>query len=507
MKAHKRVKTKQVVFCVAYCIVLSALCYGCSPLIRFYSTDSSVFYSIGKAMTQGTVVYRDVFDHKGIWLYFFNYIGAGLDRLLGGYGMSIVEATVYFAIITSVDRILSLFIKKDNCRIILSCLFLGLSLNYFTYQGGNYSETYALAFQMISCALITKYWFGDKVYDGHPPIYMFIHGICSGICLFLRMNLVGIWIPFGIALAIELIKNKKYKNLLINLIALLFGVALATLPVMVYGLTHDCIKDMVFCMFTYNMSYVGDGASVSSFIKELLLQGASAILILCLISAIAIATSKKLPKTFRLMFSVGYIFVLYVTFMGMRAYGHYYQVLIPYTIPIFVFLGIKLENANISTEKTSTFAVLLLACFAITILGNMRAIIKFGPFENEYGYLYDTVQKANEYISADEDKSLLTTSNLMQAYVITDTIPTTKYPYIPGAELPEACEAMFENILSGNYKYIFGTGYENGYWAISSGTQRDEINSFISENYTPISTSDKYTYVMFMRNDDNGGIA
>ena len=506
LRADDRIRVKQVVLYAAYCLLLAAICYGFSPLIKYYSTDSSVFYSIGNAMTEGMAPYKDIFDHKGLWVYLFNYFGASLNAVFCGWGMCIIEVFMYLAIIIAADSIFSLFVKKEKIRILFACLFLGFSLNYFTYQGGNYTETYALAFQMISCALMTKYWFGDKVYDGHPPIYMFIHGLCSGICVFLRMNLVGIWIPFGIALAIELLKNKKYKNLLVNLLALLCGVALATLPIAVYGIANDCIEDMVFCVFTYNMSYVGDGTSTLRFVKELLLQGASAVLILGLISTTVVAASKNTPKTFKWIFSVGYIFVLYVTFMGMRAYGHYYQVLIPYTIPIFVVLGVELERKHFSIEKGSTFAIALLVCFTITILGNMRAIIKFGPFDNEYRYLYDTIQEANEYISVDKDKSLLTTSNLMQAYVITDTTPTTKYPYVPGAELPEASKAMYENILSGNYRYIFGVGYEEGYWTISSGTQRDEINKFISENYVPISTSDKYSYVMFMHNDDNGGI-
>lgn len=499
----EELKAKKVIWYAVYCLLLVVLCYGFSPLLRFYSTDSSVFYSIGNSMTQGTVVYRDIFDHKGLWIYLFNYIGAVLNNMLGGWGMCIVEAIVYLTIAITADRIFALFIKNEKVRVLSACIFLGFSLNFFTYQGGNYTETYALALQMISCMLIAKFWFNNQRTNRHPPIYMFIHGICSGICLFLRMNLVGIWIPFGIALAIELIKDKKYKNLLLNLFALLCGVALAALPVVIYGIANDCIKDMVFCMFTYNMSYVGDGASPLGFIKELFLQGASVVLILGLISATAVSVSKKIPKTFKWMYSLGYIFVLYVTFMGMRAYGHYYQVLIPYTIPIFIFWGIKIENMHF-TERGSALAILLLACFAITILGNMRAIIKFGPFDNEYKYLYDTVQRANEYIATDEDKSMLTTSNLMQAYVITGTTPTTKYPYIPGAELPEAGKAMYENILSGDYKYIFGVGYEDGYWEICSGTKQAEINKFISENYVPISTSDKYSYVVFMRNDDNG---
>ena len=52
------------------------LCNGSSPVVGGRKTDSSVFFAIGRAMASGKVPYRDLFDHKGWYLYLFNCLGA-----------------------------------------------------------------------------------------------------------------------------------------------------------------------------------------------------------------------------------------------------------------------------------------------------------------------------------------------------------------------------------------------------------------------------------------------
>ena len=46
---------------------------GILPTIRENLVDKAVFVYIGEAMRNGQVPYRDIFDHKGPFLYFINY--------------------------------------------------------------------------------------------------------------------------------------------------------------------------------------------------------------------------------------------------------------------------------------------------------------------------------------------------------------------------------------------------------------------------------------------------
>lgn len=39
-------------------------------------TDSSVYVVMGRAMKHGKIMYKEIFDHKGLYMYFLNYIAA-----------------------------------------------------------------------------------------------------------------------------------------------------------------------------------------------------------------------------------------------------------------------------------------------------------------------------------------------------------------------------------------------------------------------------------------------
>ena len=61
--------------------VLLALCSKSSPLYAFNDwMDANIFFTMGRSMLGGRVLYRDVFDHKGPVLYLLY----GLAGLVGG---------------------------------------------------------------------------------------------------------------------------------------------------------------------------------------------------------------------------------------------------------------------------------------------------------------------------------------------------------------------------------------------------------------------------------------
>lgn len=474
-------------------------CYGFSPLIRFYSSDSSVFYCMGKAMMHGAAAYTDFFDHKGIWLYFLNCLGYAADQVLHGWGMYLVESLFGFSNLVVLDRIIGIFVPEKKARVLSVVLFFGFSLNYFTYMGGNYSETYALTFQLISVLLVLRYYMSGAA--DHPPVYMLIHGICSGVCLLLRPNLVAIWVPFGVFLLIRLAAQRRFVNIAQNFLTLLCGVALAVLPALLYAVLHRNLDDMLFCMLTFNTLYLDEGGSITQLLRGVLCSGASLVFYACVAGTVIVWRS-ALARQLKWLITVDFAFVLLMTFMGMRAFGHYFQVLLPFAIPVFVFVGKKLGHI----EKNAVFSLLLAASMCLTLAANMRSVLRFFPIETEYKSLYAMLVRCDEMIGDDAQRdTLLTTSNLMQPYVVLDVSPTVKYPYIPAAgyeQFPDATDAMYEEILSGSHKYIFGSRYMNGYWYVfpsDLSQMRENVNRYITEHYRVLCTDDRYHYVMFVR--------
>ena len=55
-----------------------------SPLYpNYYGDDSAVFVLIGKAIVNGKIVYKDLFDHKGPILFFIEAIGYSISERTG----------------------------------------------------------------------------------------------------------------------------------------------------------------------------------------------------------------------------------------------------------------------------------------------------------------------------------------------------------------------------------------------------------------------------------------
>ena len=491
-------KTDYLLYLV-YSLIVLLFCYGFSPLIRFYSSDSSVFYCMGKAMMNGETAYTDFFDHKGMWLYFFNYLGNLIDQVIPSWGMYLLESLFGFVDLIILDRIIGIFVSNKKARIVTTVLLFGFSLNYFTYMGGNYAETYALTFQLISVLFALRYYTSDRL--EHPPIYMLIHGICSGVCLLLRPNLVAIWVPFGLFLIVRLTGQHRFRNIAQNFLTLICGVILSALPVLLYGVVHRNLSAMLFCMLTFNTAYLGEGGTLKELLKGLFFSGASIVFYACIIGQIIVWKS-SLSRQLKSLITVDFAFVMLMTFMGMRAFGHYFQVLFPFAIPFFVFVGKKMGDI----KNKSVFGLVLAATLCLTLCANMRSVLHFFPIDTEYKSMYSMLKQCDEMIGEDAERdTLLTTSNLMQPYVVLDVCPTVKYPYIPAADyehFPDATDSMYEEIMSGSHKYIFGHRYEDGYWNVFSDRlteMRENVNRYIADNYQVLCTDDTYHYVMFVR--------
>lgn len=228
-----------------YTICIMLFSAGSSPVVNSMGTDSSVFFTIGRSMLSGKVPYRDLFDHKGWYVYFFNYLGACLSSKTT-IGLFIIECAFMIINVILLFKITDLISGNrvsEICKSLSVGLMLLLILNFFTYQGGNFVETYGLTFQFLSVFLIIKYY-KRKVID-HPPLFMFFHGICAGIALSLRLNMAAMWGGIAIVLLLRLIFYKKYKSILLNAVSGSLGVCTGILPVIIYCLNTHSLKPMI----------------------------------------------------------------------------------------------------------------------------------------------------------------------------------------------------------------------------------------------------------------------
>ena len=96
---YEKLNQKKRNVCIA--LVLLAVCFtllfcGSSVLISSFGKDCSVFYTIGHGIVQHRVAYKDLFDHKGLYLYLLNALGVLIaDRHT--FGLWLIE-TVFVVV-------------------------------------------------------------------------------------------------------------------------------------------------------------------------------------------------------------------------------------------------------------------------------------------------------------------------------------------------------------------------------------------------------------------------
>ena len=85
----------RAVWCVVIAAAVLLLCSTSSPLFVLNDwMDANIFFTIGKSMFNGKVLYRDVFDHKGPVLYLLYGIGWLLDHT-GFTGVLVLEIATF----------------------------------------------------------------------------------------------------------------------------------------------------------------------------------------------------------------------------------------------------------------------------------------------------------------------------------------------------------------------------------------------------------------------------
>ena len=195
------------------------------------ATDSAVFLYIGKAMQNGLIPYKDVFDHKGIILYFIEYIGYIIG--FGNYtGVWIIELVNIF-VTTILFYCIAKLLTKSSVVSYLTVFIITSLCSLTFYSGGNLVEEYSLPWITVSLYIVIKF-FVTKTYR---KWHVVILGCSFSIVFFLRVNMVGLWGALILAVLIYFIKNRRIAEALKCSFLFIAGCLIITIPLLIYFIT------------------------------------------------------------------------------------------------------------------------------------------------------------------------------------------------------------------------------------------------------------------------------
>ncbi len=222
----------------------------------------------------GQVPYRDVFDQKGMYLYFFY----GLCSLIsprtfaGVYGMEILFAAVD---LWCMWRIMGLYLP-EKLSLILTAPILALLFSSRSFYWGGSAEEICLPFLFIALWLSIRY-FQERYPEPMSYRDIVIAGLCCGVVANIKFTLLGFYFAWMMMVAFGTLTGKHAKRFLPSCLVFLGAMAAPFLPWVVYFGVHHALADwydgyVYTNVFLYSTFGAGNkGESILQHIKGLVL--------------------------------------------------------------------------------------------------------------------------------------------------------------------------------------------------------------------------------------------
>lgn len=447
------------------------------------SIDSSVFIYMGQRLRDGAVPYRDAFDHKGPLLYAIEWLGLtiGNGSLVGIWIMELISAFVFLYFMY---RSVRLFTKSNV--IALASVFFGTELLINSFEGGNFSEEYALPFIAYSLWVFLKYIYTDKV-----RLYqVMIAGACCGSVLLLRVNMISVWIAWALVVLFMVISDKQKSVInkitwIIKLIlSFIAGVIAVITPFVIWYASKGALKTMIDTYLGVNMMYVGGNpysiSSVASVVRTYshMMVLTTQVMLIYVIAVICWSYHNNDKKKMMIIWGniLYMIITLYLISISGRSYSHY---LIIFTSCEIIAMCFLLDNffGNVLSNVSKSYKLIVLAAIAV--------LFYLGPARSQASLIRSNMvsrEDDDKLISEIEDitdpgDNIFVMDNRVSFMVKTQTHTDFRYEFSP--DFIDITDDTIKYLKEERPKVIVKlTYYENGTKAL-----KDNVDKCVNEMY------------------------
>jgi len=211
--------------------------YSTSPLYPdYYGGDSAQFLTIGKAQMQGRIPYKEMFDHKGPFIFFIDMLGFMIAGSKSG--VAIIQSLFIIITVNAIFDIARLRSESSYFGIIV--VVISLIIYKRNYVEGNCVEEYCLPFLAVSTYFQMKFLYcKDK---RHSPYVAMFYGIAFGICAMTRIT-NGVMVCTGVlVISVILLIQKQYADLVRNALGFILGFVLVCIPFAFYFCTMNVLE-------------------------------------------------------------------------------------------------------------------------------------------------------------------------------------------------------------------------------------------------------------------------
>ena len=451
-------------------------------------------------MQHGKILYREIWDNKGPVLYFIYYLGLLMNE---NYGIYFLELISIFLSALFCYKICYLLTKKK-----LSAIF-GLiyvfSTWILTYDGGTYSESFALPLLFIGIYIMLKIF--DQ--NGTSNYNILKLGILTGLIGLLRLNILAVFLGFFMAIGIDFLSKKKFKEIFRWLLNGIIGVLIVLIPILVYLIINhnlnDCLNIVYLNVLTYfkHSSFIQRLYALLKMLLEFNRSGASILLLGFILINIKLLFKKDIKNTKYKKLITGTIlaivFNLYANSLSGASYMHYFITFLPIVALVVSMYIIYFDNKK-TNLKIIIGTIMLLLCFNCYV-----------------GYFFDLiainhknldVQKFDKcLISMTKENDLVQVIGSQRIDVGTNfrirRLTASKYQYLPYWEFfgqkakRNITNEMVNDLYSKKPKLILVNTLDEKQFYVF--VNRKNWTNFITANYNLSNQLNNFNYKLFIR--------
>lgn len=481
MKVEKKniIKLLIISFLVIFCFSR-----GSSPLFgNYYEDDSSIFIVMGKAIVNGFVPYKDIFDHKGPILFWIEALGQLICE--GKNGIFLLQVLSLFVTNIFIYKISRMFSNEKESY--LSLIF-SMSVFVFFIEEGNLSEEFSLPF-LVVCLYIGIKWIIDKKCKKIMWYEPLVFGMFFSIISLIRLNNAILIVGLVLSILFILIKKKRYVDIFKCIGYFLVGCLIIYIPVCVYFIINDALVDMIYGTFIHNLMYMNNTEA-----RYMLANMGFSIHIIFLMLIVR-KKMKEYNKEFYFTIYFSTILMLLILLIS-RSYLHYFIITVPVVCVYLSFVFVLYKNKE-EYIKSCVIKIIILTCIIYLINGIMHCIFYIVSMEE---VTISDVEKLIEQIPEDEkDNIYMYNHHLSSIYIYGDFLPEYKYAFLQ-YNLIKTNKEIYNEILdyfkSDENKWLITKDIE-------SLEEKNEIILYILDNYEKIDEIEilRLDYLTIVRED------
>lgn len=504
-------------FIVAF--IMLAICSKSSFLYPFNDwVDANCYFTVGKGMFLGKVVYRDLFEQKGVLLYFLHGLAYLVSHttFIGVYFLEVIAGTAY---LYYAAKTATLFVDEKWAYVIVPVLAaLAYSSKYFAH--GDSAEELCLPLLMFGFYRLMRFFKED---GSLTPRVIAVCGVLAGCVLWIKYTMLGFYLAFMIAVFAGLLLKKQIKRAFSACAYFLAGMLAATVPWLIYFAVNGALNDWFYTYFYLNFTAYAKTTAFGAMFRnawENFYASASAnpaLLMSALLAVFGFIGTRKLisgvwAKASFLLLPALLIFGVYG---GGRSYPYYFLIvmgtmMLPGLIAAAHILSkvFGLFRRPAVRKKAAASVSRLRALFAV----GCAAVIAVSALYAYNNYQYKDFMAVNkdelaqtqfaEIMNEEENPTLLNYGFLDGGfYTAADILPTEKYFCKLNVSLKEMTDTQSAAIRNKTVMFVV---LRSG----SKGEGGESVSGLLQENYERVSTVEQefenrhFTYSLYKLRED-----